>query len=145
MKVRECMCDTVCTCKPETTISEVAKMMSEHHIGCVPVCDHGESIVGILTDRDIILRAIACGKEASNTKVSDIMTTDTTCCREDDEITTVSNLMAKEQVRRIPVTENGKLVGILTLGDFAKNQQINHEFVGKTSECICGYNDKNAE
>lgn len=145
MKVKECMCEEVFTCTPETTISQVAKMMSENHIGCVPVCDNQQEVVGIVTDRDIILRAIACDKEASHTRVSDIMTTNTTCCEENDEISQASKLMGEYQIRRIPVTENGRIVGILTLGDLAKHKNINHTEVGQTAENICGCDKKNAE
>ena len=145
MKVKDCMCDDVCCVKPETKITEVAKLMSENHIGCIPVCNDEKCVVGILTDRDIILRTVACDKSASNTKVSDVMTCNTKCCDCNTDIAEASKIMGQEQVRRIPVTENGKLVGILTLGDMARNQQINNEFVGKTAECICGCNDKNAQ
>ena len=145
MKVKECMCGEVCYCKPDCSINEVAKLMCENHIGCIPVCNDEKCVVGILTDRDIILRTVACDKSASNTKVSDVMTCNTKCCDCNTDIAEASKIMGQEQVRRIPVTENGKLVGMLTLGDMARNQQINNEFVGKTAECICGCNEKNAE
>ena len=60
MKVKDCMCENVCCVKPETKIIEVAKLMSENHIGCIPVCDNNNCICGILTDRDILLRTVAC-------------------------------------------------------------------------------------
>jgi len=144
MKVKDCMCKQVCFCKPDTKIGEIARMMNENHIGSVPICDEKNTVVGIVTDRDIILRAVACNKD-NNTAVSEIMTCGTTCCDCNKEVSEASRLMKEEQIRRIPVTENGKLVGILTLGDLAKNQQINNEFVGHTTECICGCDDKNAE
>ena len=145
MKVKECMCAEVCYCKPDSTISQVAKMMCENHIGCIPVCNEDNCVVGILTDRDIILRAVACDKDAQNTKVSDVMSGNIICCDCNSEINDVSKKMGEEQIRRIPVTENGKLVGILTLGDLAKNEQINSEFVGETAECICRCGSKNAQ
>ena len=145
MKVKECMCSEVCFCKPDSTISQVAKMMSKNHIGCIPVCNENNCVIGILTDRDIILRAVACDKDTNNTKVSEIMSCNTICCDCDSELKEISKTMGEQQVRRIPVTENGKLVGILTLGDLAKNKQINSTFVGETTECICGCDSKNAE
>ena len=144
MKIKDCMCDQICYCTPETTIKKVAKKMNENHIGCIPVCNGDDCVVGIITDRDIVLRAIACDKD-TNTAISEIMSCDIMCCDCNNDLTEASKLMKEQQVRRIPVTENGKLVGILTLGDLAKNQQINNEFVGQTAECICGCNDKNAE
>ena len=144
MKIKECMCNSICYCKPNTTIGDVARKMSEKHIGCMPVCNDDNYVVGIVTDRDIILRAVACNKDY-NTNVSEIMTTNTVCCDSNSEITDASKIMKNEQIRRIPVTENGKIVGILTLGDLARNEQINNEFVGFTTECICSNNNKNAE
>lgn len=145
MKVKECMCEEVYTCTPETTISQVAKIMCGNHIGCVPVCDEQQGVVGIVTDRDIILRAVACDKEATTTRVSDIMTSTTTCCEENADVKEASKMMGEQQIRRLPVTDNGKLVGILTLGDLARHKNVGDSEVGKTAECICGCDDKNAE
>lgn len=144
MKVKECMCEDVCYCTPDTKISDVAKMMNENHIGCIPVCNTDNCVVGILTDRDIILRSVACDKDAKNTNVSEIMTCKTTCCDCNEDVNTVSKDMGKTGIRRIPVTENGKLVGMLTLGDLAKNHDISPECVGTTFEHICNCHDQNA-
>ncbi len=145
MKVKECMCGDVCYCTPDTKISDVAKMMNEYKVGCVPICDNNNSVVGILTDRDIILRSVACGKDANTTNVSEIMTCNTTCCDCNEDIGTVAKSMGQTGVRRIPVTENGKLVGMLTIGDLAKHQNVSCECVGNTLENICNCNNKNAE
>jgi CBS domain-containing protein len=145
MKVKECMCSNVCYCTSYTKISDVAKMMNSNHVGCVPVCNTDNCVVGILTDRDIILRSIACGKYVCNTDVSEIMTCNATCCDIDEDISNVTRIMSKTGIRRIPVTEKGKLVGILTLGDFAKHHNITNECVGSTLENICNCNNKNAE
>ena len=143
MKVKECMCSNICYCMPDTKIADVAKMMNEKHIGCVPVCDSEKCVVGILTDRDIILRSVACDKDAKNTNVSEIMTCNTTCCDSNDDIGTVTKTMGEIGIRRVPVTENGKLVGILTLGDFAKHQNVSQECVGNTFENICNCQNQN--
>ena len=141
MKVKECMCGDVCSCTPDTNISDVAKLMNENGCGCIPVCDCDNNVVGILTDRDIILRSVACGKDNKNTKASDIMTCKTTCCDCNEDVSTVTKNMGQTGIRRIPVTENGKLVGILTLGDLAKHQDVNCECIGKTFEHICDCNN----
>ena len=125
MKVKECMCSNVCYCTPDTKISDVAKMMNDNHVGCIP------------TDRDIILRSVACGKDVCNTNVSEIMTCNTTCCDCNDDIANITITMGQTGIRRIPVTENGKLVGMLTIGDFAKHNNIGCECVGSTFENIC--------
>lgn len=144
MKVKDCMCNDVCYCTPDTKISDVAKMMNENHVGCIPVCNSDNCIVGILTDRDIILRSVACDKDAKNTNVSEIMTCTTTCCDCNEDVNTVAKNMGQTGIRRIPVTENGKLVGMLTLGDLAKNHDISCECVGTTFEHICNCNSQNA-
>ena len=66
MKVKDCMCTDVCCVKPETKISDIAKIMCEKHIGSVPVCDSNDCLCGIVTDRDIILRTVACEKDLRN-------------------------------------------------------------------------------
>ena len=75
MKVKECMCQDVCCVRPETKVYEVAKLMSENHIGSIPVCDNNNCLCGIVTDRDIILRSLACDKFNKQTPISEIMTT----------------------------------------------------------------------
>ena len=101
MKVKDCMCDDVCCVKPETKITEVAKLMSENHIGCIPVCDSNNCICGILTDRDILLRTVACDKDCSQTTASDIMSTNLCTCKQDEDITNAESKMANNQIRII--------------------------------------------
>ena len=143
MKVKECMCNNICYCMPNTKISDAAKMMNDNHIGCIPVCDNNKCVVGILTDRDIVLRSIACDKDVKNTDVSEIMTCNTTCCDCNEDISNITKIMGETGIRRIPVTEQGKLVGMLTIGDFAKHQNISCECVGSTFETICKCENKN--
>ena len=145
MKVKECMCDDVCCVKPETKIKEVAKLMSENHIGSIPVCDQNQCICGIVTDRDILLRAVACDKDTCKTTVSEIMTTQPCSCTPNSEITEAERLMSEKQIRRIPVTQNNKVIGILTLGDLAANQSVDQKELCDTIECICGTDERNAE
>ena len=145
MKVRECMSENVSTIKPDATVTDCAKLMGKWHVGCIPVCDNNNKIVGIVTDRDILLRNVACSKDASTTKVSEIMTTNVQCCDVDDNIEDAQQIMIDEQIRRIPVIDNGKIVGILTLGDLAVNENVYIEDLCDTIEGICGCNKKNAE
>ncbi len=144
MKVKECMCGDVFYCTPDTKLTDVAKMMNKYKVGCIPVCDDNNSVVGILTDRDIILRGVACGKDTNTTNVSEIMTCNTTCCDCNEDIGTVTKSMGQTGIRRLPVTENGKLVGMLTIGDLAKHQNVSCECVGITLENICNCNNQNS-
>ena len=110
MKVKDCMCEDVCCVKPETKITEVAKLMSENHIGCIPVCDNNNCICGILTDRDILLRTVACDKDCSQTTAKDIMSTELCTCKQDDDMTNAESKMANNQVRRLPVCDENNQV-----------------------------------
>ena len=142
MKVKECMCKEVECLSKDSTVKECAKLMSDKHIGCVPVCDENKKILGIVTDRDVILRGIACDKDVNTTKLYEIMTTTVCTCNEEDTIETATKNMSENQIRRLPITdETGTVVGIISLANLCKNT----ETVGETLECICDCNDKNAE
>ena len=107
--------------------------------------DDNKNVVGIITDRDITLRCVACGKDATSTPTSDIMTTSVCCCESNTDIQDATKLMSDMQVRRIPVLEKDRLVGILTLGDLANNKNVSAKEVSDTVENICksGNNTKN--
>lgn len=144
MKVKDCMCENVCCVTPETKLYEIAKTMEKNHIGCVPVCDNSKCIIGLITDRDIILRGIASNKDINTTTARDIMSCNICTCNKDDEICNVEKIMAENQIRRIPVVENNKVIGILTLGDLAKNaEETNEKYFCNTFEDICKCHGKN--
>lgn len=146
MKIKECMNNNVYCLKPDNTVQDCAKLMNENHVGCVPICDNQNNLVGLVTDRDVILRSIACGKDVCTTPLSEIMTTKICCCNSDVEIKEAEDLMCKNQIRRLPIVDdNNKVIGILTLGDLAKNDNINTNEVSETFETICKCDHKNAE
>ncbi len=149
MKVKECMCDTVCCVKTDSKLNEVAKLMASNHTGCIPVCDESNCIVGVVTDRDLVLRAVACDKDINQTPISEIMSCNVCTCGEDEEICDVENKMAQNQIRRIPVCDsNNHVVGILTMGNLANNcNQLGKQEVCTTIEniCDCKGQTKNAE
>lgn len=145
MKVKDCMCHNVVFVKPDCDTAECAKLMNENHIGCIPICDDSKKVVGLVTDRDILLRTVGCGKEIKNTPISEIMTCGVDCCSPETDIKDAEKVMAQNQIRRMPVIENNKIVGILTLGDLVKNKGVETEGVCHTLEDICGCDKKNAE
>ncbi len=147
MKVRECMCNQVECVKPETTVCDVAKLMLNKHIGCVPVCNANKNLVGLVTDRDLILRTLACEKDIKQTPVSEVMTTNVYKTTPEANVEDVSKIMCDCQVRRVPVVENEQVIGIITLGDLANNKNVSPEEVSITVEgiCRCGNNAQNAE
>lgn len=142
MKVRECMCNQVSCVNPKATLSEVAQIMQQNHVGCIPVCDNNKNVVGLVTDRDIVLRGVACNKDTNTTPVSDIMTTKVYTVTPDAEVTEASKIMCDCQIKRVPVLENEAIVGIITLGDLANKEGVE---TGHTVEgiCKCGNNTKN--
>ena len=149
MKVKDCMCNDVCCVKPETSVSDVAKLMSQYHIGSIPICDNQNCICGIVTDRDILLRTVACNKNANTTPVSEVMTTNVWTCTQNDEVRQAQNQMSQKQIRRLPVCDdNNHVIGILTIGDLCQNeQQIGTQEVGQTigNICDCNQTQQNAQ
>jgi len=118
MKVHDAMSSSVEIASPDDTIADVGKMMSEIDAGAIPVGEN-DRLVGMITDRDIAIRAVACGK-GPNTLVREVMTNDLQYCFEDDDAQEACQRMARQQVRRLPVLSRDKrLVGILSLGDLA--------------------------
>ena len=133
MKVAEVMTAQVVTATPQTTITEVAKTMARIESGAVPVVDAGK-VVGLITDRDIVIRVVAEGGSLSQ-PVSDVMTEIVETCLDEDNVADAAATMAARQVRRLVVlNETGRLVGILSLGDIATDYGA--KAVGKTLEEI---------
>lgn len=145
MKIKECMCENVIWLNPDTSVMDCVKTMKDNHIGSIPVCNDNKNIVGFVTDRDILLRAVACELDLNSTKLRDIMTSKVCCCNEDNDISTASKIMSENQIRRLPVVCDNQIVGIITLKDFVDNKNVDNNFVSKTYENICGCNVKNVE
>ena len=116
MKVSECMTREVTTIAPDRTIRDAARLMSDRDIGAIPVGDN-DRLVGMITDRDIAVRAIGRGK-GPDTLIREVMTDEVLYCFEDEELNHVARNMGDIQVRRLPVMDRQKrLVGIVALGD----------------------------
>ena len=143
MKVKDCMCGEVCCVKPETKINDVAKLMEQNHIGCVPVCDNNNCLVGLITDRDIVLRGVACNKDVNTTPVSEIMTTNVQTITPEAEVAEASQIMCDCQIKRVPVVENETIVGMITLGDLANVAKENQVTQAVEGICRCGNNTQN--
>ena len=139
MKINQCMSQDVCFVKPDCKVYDAARIMCENHIGCIPVCNENRNVIGIITDRDILLRTVACDKDTKTTIVGDIMTTDVCTCGFEQNIGEAQQQMAKHQIRRLPVVdEKNQMVGILTIGDLARNtQDIGQNVFSATMQNIC--------
>ncbi len=126
MKVKDIMTRDVAYVNPASTVIEAAQLMQKHNVGSVPVCDQS-GVIGIVTDRDIIVRNVAHGKSPQSTPVKDVMTSQVTTVNPDMDVNDVSRIMSQNQIRRIPVTDNNKLVGMLSLGDIATDPRFDTE------------------
>jgi CBS domain-containing protein len=119
MQIREIMTREVEVIRPEASVREAAAKMKDLDVGAIPVCD-GQRLQGVVTDRDIAVRAVAEGRDSANTKVADIMSKDLAYCFEDDEIDEAATMMEMKQIRRLPILDRDKqLVGIVSLGDLS--------------------------
>ena len=123
MKISECMSRDVQTVTADQPIQEAAQFMLRADAGSMPVCD-GERLIGMLTDRDIAVRAVALGR-GPDTPVREAMTDHVDYCFDDDDVEEVAMKMSDSQVRRFPVLrrEDNKLVGIVSLGDLSRSEQ----------------------
>lgn len=123
MEVKDLMSRNVATVSTDTPIVEVAKLMKKMNIGSVPVCE-GNRVIGILTDRDIVLREVAMGKEVDKVVAKDVMTVGLSTATPEMDIHEAARIMAEKQVRRLPVIDNERLVGMLALGDIAVSPKL---------------------
>lgn len=112
------MTRNVVTCTPYNTVTQVAQLMHRHNIGSIPVVENGNTLVGIITDRDITIRVVAAGFDCKTIHVSTVMTNHPVTCRPDDDLETARSRMSEHQVRRLPIVRpDGYLVGIITQAD----------------------------
>jgi CBS domain-containing protein len=116
--VREVMTGSPVCLSPQTTLPDAARQMDEHDIGDVLVVDN-DKLVGMVTDRDIVVRAIAQGRDPSSTTLGEISTGDLVTVDADDQVSRAVELMREHAVRRLPVVEGGRPVGIVSIGDLA--------------------------
>ena len=130
MKVKELMTADPATLGPEATLGEAATLMKQEDCGSIPIVQEGR-LVGIVTDRDIVIRAIAAGKDPRSTRVSEVMSADPVTVRSDDDAKDAERVMADRQIRRLPVCDDGKLAGILVIGQLARRER-DEESVGET-------------
>ena len=126
MKVREAMTQDVRLTSPDQTICDAAKIMAQIDAGALPV-EQDDRLVGVITDRDIAVRAVAAGK-APDTKVRDVMSREVLYCYDDQDLDAVIRNMGTIKVRRLPVVNRDKrLVGIVSFGDLARHHEATME------------------
>lgn len=117
MQVRDLMTENVQMIASDKTLAEAGKLMETVDTGIILVCE-GETVVGVLTDRDIVVRAVAEGDDPNRTRVGDVMTPDPVFCADEEDVKDAARMMEERQVRRLPVLDRQlQLVGIVSLGD----------------------------
>ena len=127
MKVRELMTNPVIRIHPEESVAVAARMLERYNIGVLPVCGGDGRIQGVVTDRDLVTRCVAAGRLPTSTAVREVMTARIIAARPDMDASAAAGLMGREQVRRLPVLENGRLCGMVSLGDLAGAEETAFE------------------
>jgi len=117
------MTNPVIRIHPDETVAVAARTLARYNIGALPVCGGDGRVCGLITDRDIVTRCLASNRSPSATTVRDVMTANVISARPDMDAALAAGLMGREQIRRLPVMENGKLCGMVSLGDLAVKEE----------------------
>jgi CBS domain-containing protein len=123
MKIRELMTDNVVKILPDETVAVAARTLTHYNIGALPVCDNDGSLQGVVTDRDLVTRCLASDRSPEKTKVREVMSTGVVWAQPDMDAAVAAHLMGHQQIRRLPVVENGKVCGMVSLGDLAVREE----------------------
>ena len=130
MRVRDCMSENVVTITPEESAALAARLMTRHNLGVLAVCDYHGKLQGVVTDRDIITRCVAVDQDPSRVPeipLAGIMSAQVEAIAPEENAQAATERMARKQVRRLPVVEAGKLVGVVSLNDLARNRKTEME------------------
>lgn len=123
MKIREIMSTPAISVGESESVEIAARTLAQHNIGVLPVCNARGEVCGMVTDRDLVTRCLAANKAPGKTSVREIMTGQVTSVQPDTETAVAAHLMGRLQVRRLPVVENGRLCGVVSLGDMAVREE----------------------
>lgn len=123
MKLRDIMTRSPVKIHPEESVAVAARLLARHNIGALPVCKENGELCGVVTDRDLVTRCMASERSVEQARVRDVMTGRVISAAPDMEVDVAAHLMGREQVRRLPVVENGKLCGMVSLGDLASREE----------------------
>ncbi|WP_407268106.1 CBS domain-containing protein [Radiobacillus sp. PE A8.2] len=122
--VKEIMSTDITYCTAETQVSEVAKKMKDRNIGAIPICGSNQELLGMVTDRDLVIRGYANDKTGTS-KVKEVMSDQLVSATPDTTVQEASSMMAEHQIRRLPIVDRGELVGVVSLGDLAIDYKSN--------------------
>ena len=123
MKIRDIMTKPAIHISPSESVDVAARTLTHYNIGILPVCGTDGKLCGLVTDRDLVTRCVAAGRSSAKTTVQEVMTGQVVSVQPDMETGVAAHLMGRQQVRRLPVVENGKLCGMVSLGDLANREE----------------------
>ena len=127
MEVRQIMTEHVITVGQSEPVTAAVRLLRRYNLGALPVCDDAGRLRGLVTDRDIVLRCLGEDSDPAATKLSEIMSRGIVTARPEDSVRDAARAMARSRVRRLPVTENGRVVGMLSVCDLARRAECRAE------------------
>lgn len=137
MKVKDMMHKGLECVSPETGVANIAQKMKQFDVGAIPVAKDGE-LIGMITDRDIVIRCLANGKDSSKLKAKDVMTAGVVYCRDTEEVEDAIRLMENKQIRRLPVLDETKrMVGMISLGDVS--HAVPQDLTGEVTKAVSAH------
>lgn len=123
MKVRDVMTENPIHIHKDETVAVAARTLTHYNIGAVPVCDGSGRLCGMVTDRDMVTRCLAAGKDPEKTGIADVMTGGVITAAPDMAVSDAAAIMGSKQIRRLPVVAEGRLCGVVSLADLAVNEK----------------------
>ena len=123
MQVKSIMNTNVIPIDREESVEVAARLLSAYNVGVLPVCNRDGTLCGMVTDRDLVIRCMAAGRKPEKTKVKEVMTGRVVSVKPDMDAAVAAHLMGREQIRRLPVTDNGRLCGMIGLSDLASREE----------------------
>ena len=136
MKLRQIMTRQPVTIHPKESVAVAARTLAQYNVGALPVCGIDGKLRGLVTDRDLVTRCVAAGRSPEKTAVEQVMTSQVIWAGPDMEAAVAAGLMGREQIRRLPVVEDGKLCGMVSLGDLAQDEETVYD-AGDALADIC--------
>ena len=142
MKVKDLMTPKVIDIDREESVAVAARSLAHYNVGVLPVRNEAGQLCGVVTDRDIVIRCLAAGRTPENTKVGQIMTAQVHSVQPEIDTSVAARIMGKQQIRRLPVVENGKLCGMISLGDLANREETNYDAADAFGEITSGISSR---
>ena len=133
MQVKDVMTKDVVFVQQDATVAEASRLMASQNLGVLAVCGKDGKLKGVVTDRDVVLRCVAADKDPTSLKVKQAMTKQVVTVEPEDSLETVARYMAAQQVRRLPVVQDGKLAGMVSLADLTRKPELRME----VAEALC--------